>query len=99
MKYLRICPRNEEALLYYEIRVNAIRVNNRFCANYCEEDGRYYLDFAVLFREPTVDISEIFDIAFELEGLEEAMEDSSEEERIEELLDTARRLEEAMKKL
>lgn len=99
MEYLHVGIRNDIDLLYYEIRVNVIRVNNRFCAIPLEEDGRYYLDFSVLFIEPTVDISEIFNLAFDLEGLAEAVEGAPEEVHLEELLETARRLEEAMKKL
>ena len=99
MDYLRVGFRNDVDLLYYEIRVNIIRVNNRFCAKHCDEDGRYCLDFFDLFIEPTVDISEVILLALEVEGTAEALENVPEEVHLEELLDTARRLEEAMKKL
>ena len=99
MDYLHVGRRDDLDLLYYEIRVNIIRVNNRFCAKHCEEDGRYGLAFFDLFIEPTVDISEIFLLALEVEGAQEALEDASKEVHLEELLEIARRLKEAMKKL
>ena len=99
MDYLRVARRDDLDLLDYEIRVNIIRVNNRFCAKHREEDGRYYLDPFELFVEPTVDVSEIDLIALEVEGAPEALEHVSKEIHLEELLEIARRLEEAMKKL
>ena len=99
MEYKHVIPCNDLASLYSEVRINIIRVNNKFSAKPCEEEGRYWLDLFNMFIEPTIDISSIFGLAMELEGLAEALEDEPEEFHLSELKDIAYRLELEMMKL
>ena len=99
MEYKHIEPCDDLATLYSEVRINIIRVNNQFCAYPRKEEERYWLDFFHLFNEPTVDVSAIFDLAMEMEGLAEAVEDESEEIHWNELKEISYRLEEEMRKL
>lgn len=99
MEYKHIATCDDLASLYAEVRINIIRVNNRFCVNPCEEEGRYSLELFNMFDEPTIDICPIFNLAMELEGLAEALEDEPEEVYWIELSDIAYRLKEEMMKL
>ena len=99
MEYKRIGQRSDLGSLYNEVRINIIRVNNQFCAKMFEEDGKYCLDLFDMFNEPTVDISPIIDLALQMEGLAEALEDEPEEVHWGELRYIAFRLEKEMMKL
>lgn len=65
MEYKHIGQYNDLDSLYNEVRINVIRVNNRFCTKPCEEDGEYCLDLFDMFDEPTVDISSIINLALQ----------------------------------
>jgi hypothetical protein len=99
MEYKRIGQRNDLGSLYKEVRINIIRVNNQFCTKTFEEDGEYCLDLFDMFDDPSVDISPIIGLAFQMEGLEEALEDEPEEIHWSELRYIAFRLEKEMMKL
>lgn len=99
MKYKHFGPCNDLDSLYDEIRINIIRVNNEFCSNSCEEVGVWCLDLFDMFNDPTVDVSSIVDLALQLEGLAEALEDEPENVHWRALKDIANQLEEAMIKL
>lgn len=99
MEYRRLEQRDDLDSLYKEVRFNITRVNNQFCAEKIEEDAECCLDIFTMFHEPTVDISPIINLALQLEGLAEALEDETDEVHLIKLRDIAYSLENEMMKL
>ena len=103
MKYQRFEGRENLNVLYAELRVNIIRVNNAFCSDKFGENEEYYvqycLDLFAMFESPTVDINSIILLAVQMEGIAESLEDEPEDEHYKALLKLSGELEFEMAKL
>ena len=103
MKYQRFEGRENINVLYAELRVNIIRVNNAFCSDKFGENEEYYgqycLDLFAMFESPTVNINSIIFLAVQMEGIAESLEDEPEDEHYKALLKLSGELEFEMAKL
>lgn len=99
MDFKHIYPCDDLESLYNEIRINLIRVNNKYCAKAFEEDGKCCIFHFEIFTDPAIDLSAIIALTFEMEGVADALGDDPEEEHIKALKGIADRLEAEMQRL
>ena len=77
MEYMFSKNRNTPDDLVQEMRINIIRVNNAFCENMQEINGGIALDLVRMFENPSVDLDSILGLAFEAEGVLDAIDDDN----------------------
>lgn len=99
MEYIRIANEGNLLTVYKEIRLNIIRVLNKYCAKDYIEDGSECLDLFAMYDCPSVNIDQIISCALQLEGLAEGMQDEDEICQLQRAKEIANMLEAEMARL
>ncbi len=77
MEYIFSKNRSTPHDLVMELRINLIRVNNAFCEKQMEVCGNWALDLVYMFESTSVDLNPILPLAFEIEGVLDAIDDDT----------------------
>lgn len=99
MEYIRIANEGDLLTVYKEIRINIIRVLNKYCTKDYIEDGSECLDLFALYDVPSVNVDQIINCALQLEGLAESIQDVDEICHLQKAKEIAKMLETEMAKL